>query len=310
MRTKDRSLLLERAVDDVLAQTYPDWFLVIVNDGGVAEAVDDIVDRRAPAFQGRVRVLHNVTSVGMEAASNLGIDASTSDFIVIHDDDDTWHPTFLARLVGHLDAHPEDAGAVARIELVWERVVHNEIQTLGREPFGQALTDVLLSDHMLHNRFVPISILYRRSVHEVVGPFREDMPVVGDWEFNLRMLSRFRVAIVEGPPLAFWHQRPEGLYGNTVTTAQTLHRRFDGIVRNDAFAQYVRENGPGLPLYITGFVDGRLIQVEQALMRRIDELESRLAERVSEPVSLRSEDRLLPQVRHLLRAVVRRALRR
>lgn len=305
MRTKNRSLLLERAVDDVLAQTFSDWCLVIVDDGGDAEAVDAVVARRETAFDGRVRVVHNAESVGMERASNLGIENSDSEFIAVHDDDDTWHPEFLTRLVGHLDAHPGDAAAVARIEIVWERIVHNEIEIIGREPFGQAVTDVLLSDHMLYNRFVPISLLYRRAIHEVVGMFEGGLPVVGDWHFNLRMLAHFRVVIVEGEPMAFWHQRREGLYGNTVTTSQALHRRYDGIVRNEAFAEYVREHGPGLPLYITGFVDGRLLQVEQAMMRRIDELEARLLARADEPVALRSQDRLAAQVRGLLRRIFR-----
>jgi glycosyltransferase involved in cell wall biosynthesis len=50
----------------------------------------------------------------MEAASNAGIAACDSDYIVIHDDDDSWCPDFLERTVAFLDG-PEGAryGGVA-----------------------------------------------------------------------------------------------------------------------------------------------------------------------------------------------------
>ena len=70
MRTKNRPLLLERALNDVLRQVFTDWTMVIVNDGGDPAPVDDLVRRYAEAFRGRVAVVHNRTSVGMEAASN------------------------------------------------------------------------------------------------------------------------------------------------------------------------------------------------------------------------------------------------
>jgi glycosyltransferase involved in cell wall biosynthesis len=50
-----------------------------------------------------LRVLHHAHSKGMEAASNAGIHASTGEFVVIHDDDDSWHPDFLRETVDYLD---------------------------------------------------------------------------------------------------------------------------------------------------------------------------------------------------------------
>ncbi|WP_422115332.1 glycosyltransferase [Brachybacterium sp. UNK5269] len=42
----------------------------------------------------------------MEAASNHGLRETTAPAVAVHDDDDTWHATFLQETLAHLEAHP------------------------------------------------------------------------------------------------------------------------------------------------------------------------------------------------------------
>src|SRR5690349_8594527 len=100
IRTKNRPLFLARALDSVLAQTYEDWVAVVVNDVGDREPVEAAVAAVADRARGRVHVLHNSVSRGREAAMNTGVHATASTFLVIHDDDDSWAPTFLEETVG------------------------------------------------------------------------------------------------------------------------------------------------------------------------------------------------------------------
>src|ERR1035437_4298058 len=102
-RTKDRPLLLQRSLRSVLGQSYLDWLHVIVNDGGDPVTVDGIVARFSQAYGRRVKVIHNEKSVGMQNASNIAIQATESEYIVIHDDDDSWTSVFLEECVKHLD---------------------------------------------------------------------------------------------------------------------------------------------------------------------------------------------------------------
>lgn len=253
MRTRDRPLLLERALEDVLAQTFNDWHLVVVNDGGDPATVTTMVTAREDRFAGRITVVHHETSLGMEAASNSGLRAVDSPYVVVHDDDDTWHPDFLDVTVGHLDGTPTDQGVMTRTEIVYERIDGAAIVEEGRELFWADLQAVTLHDMVKINRAVPISFLYRRSAHETIGPYDTHLPAVGDWAFHLRFLTAFTVGFIDGAPLAFWHQRPgqRGEAGNSVFKTAAEHRKFDLLLREAYFKDWVTSNGLGLPLYLT-----------------------------------------------------------
>ncbi|WP_053005232.1 polysaccharide pyruvyl transferase family protein [Kocuria sp. SM24M-10] len=282
MRTKDRSVLLRRALDDVLLQTFTDWRLVVVNDGGAPGPVDELIARRADAFAGRATVLHHRRSVGMEAATNRGLRALDSEFVVVHDDDDQWHPTFLQRTVAHLeDPRTTDDGVMVRTVIVYEEVEGDSVIERGREILEPDLRSITLVDLMKANRGVPISFLYRRAVHGVLGDYDESLPVVGDWEFHLRFVQTFTIGFLDGRPLAIWNQRPgqTGPLRNSVFDPSHAHHTYDLQVRERHFQQWVDENGIGLPLYLTKAVEREAVSLHHR-MDRSEELARELLDLV------------------------------
>ena len=64
-RTKDRQVLLRRAVLSVINQTYSDWIHVIVNDGGCSEVVEQSVAAHRKVYGDRLKILHHKESLGM-----------------------------------------------------------------------------------------------------------------------------------------------------------------------------------------------------------------------------------------------------
>lgn len=289
MRTRNRVLLLDRAVQDVLAQTFTDWLLVIVNDGGEASEVDAVVARYREGLAGRVIVVHHEVCGGMEAASNAGIGAADSEFITVHDDDDTWHPDFLKRTTDHLRT-TGDAGVAVRTEIVYERIEKNRIDEIGREIFQPDIRAITLFDAIRYNRCVPISLLYRRSVHDSVGYYDENLDVVGDWEFQLRLLQGHRIGFIDGEPRAFWHQRRDatGDLGNSVWVRDAAHEIFDRNVREGHLRSYVSEAGLGALLYLTKHQDQeadhfhRRLTYSEGLLRELIERTARLEEAISD----------------------------
>lgn len=274
-RTKSRPLLLSRALKDIAGQSFTDWHLAIINDGGDPAEIETLITSTEGLDPVKVTLVNNTESRGTSTTANQGVNATESEFIVLHDDDDLWHADFLARTVAYLRENPEAPGVTARTMIVHERQKGDSFEEYYRFEF-EPLPFVSYYDLLAVNRFVPISFLYRRSLHDELGLYREDLPVVEDWEFYLRIARRYQIAKLPGEPLAFWQQRPEatGASGNTVFVAQQEHMRWDRFVRDEAMTAHCKRYGDGdLLLMARGFRD-----VIDKMTVRIDQLEAQIAD--------------------------------
>jgi glycosyltransferase involved in cell wall biosynthesis len=102
--TYNRPALLARALESVLAQTLPDFEVVVVDDHS-EESIAAIVE----AFQdGRLRHLRQPENRGVASSTNLGLATARGDYICILNDDDCYLPDFLERMSRHLHATQAD----------------------------------------------------------------------------------------------------------------------------------------------------------------------------------------------------------
>jgi glycosyltransferase involved in cell wall biosynthesis len=270
-RTKSRPLLLQRALHSALAQTFQDWQQVIVNDGGDPAPVDRLVAAAADRYTGRSRVLHHDTSHGMEAASNAGLRASTSRYVVIHDDDDTWHPEFLQRTVHFLESKrnaPSVAGVITYTERIVEKLHNDQITKIRREDFTVRPDSTLFFRMLESNTFPPISFLYRRDVFDKIGYYREDLPVLGDWEFNVRFLQAYDIGFIR-ERLAYYHHRVAATdkdYNNSVVDADDKHKLYDVVLRNEWLRKDLEAGRLGIGVISNMARD---LRKKQSLMQRI-----------------------------------------
>ncbi len=253
VRTKDRPRFLSRTLENIAQQTFTDYTVCVINDGGDEQATRAVIEASplGSNAQDSSRVQLLTTAGGnMEAASNAGLAATTSEYVAIHDDDDLWAPEFLERTVAAL----EENGALMCTTRVVERYerenADGEFEVYEERIFHDGLPGIGLQFLFRTNRAVPIGILYRRSLHELVGFYDESLPVVGDWEFNMRAASVADILLVD-EPLAYWSLRPdaEGAEANSVKR-QADHARFDSLVRARAIREDLQAGArPGAYLY-------------------------------------------------------------
>ncbi|CAH2601897.1 Glycosyltransferase [Rhodovastum atsumiense] len=245
MRTKDRPLLLHRALASVLCQTSPNWHLYLVNDGGNREQLEDLLVDYDSAFGNRLTVVHHATSQGMENASNAGLSLGREEFVAVHDDDDSWHPEFLEATTAFLSAPANEhcVGVVTGCTQVTERLDDDDIEEIDRTVRRSNRTLVDLPALLVENRFPPICLLFRRAAVERIGPFNGALPVLGDWEFNIRLLLLGEIDFLDRN-LANYHLRVRGsgaAYGNTVVDGQAQQQRQNILLRNSILRNAIAE---------------------------------------------------------------------
>jgi glycosyltransferase involved in cell wall biosynthesis len=99
---------LEEAVDSVLAQSYPDWELLLVDDGS-NDTSAHIAHPYVGRFPDKVRYLNhdNHHNRSASASRNLGNNSAKGELIAFLDADDVWLPHKLERQVEIMRKHPD-----------------------------------------------------------------------------------------------------------------------------------------------------------------------------------------------------------
>jgi glycosyltransferase involved in cell wall biosynthesis len=248
-RTKDRPLLLPRVVQSLAAQSSQDFEWIVVNDGGSKDCVDAAISAAVALGITATMVQHDI-SRGMEAASNSGIKQAQEPYILIHDDDDSLAPEFIERTLGFLQNHPHYLGVVTHSNKIIEKIENGKVIKISSDPLNPGLESVDLSLLAMRNQFPPISFVFSRAAYDLVGGFNEALPVLGDWDFNLRMLLQGDIGLIP-QSLANHHHRYEiergkEVYGNTVTVGVQQHLAWESRYRHEKLREDLASGRVGL----------------------------------------------------------------
>lgn len=273
IRTSTRYIFLDRALKDIQKQNYKNWKIILVNDGGDSEKIEQII-KQNHLLSNQYEIHTNIGELGLNKAINIGAKAVRTEFVVIHDDDDTWHEAFLQETVDYLKQHTDCYGVVTLTNQVIEKVHGEEISIQKIKPFNPQLKDVIsLYDMIKNNLFSPISFVYRRKIYDAIGYYDESLEVLEDWEFNLRFLMKQDIYVIE-KALANYHIRPQNnmqaAFKNTVVAKRKLHQKYDTIIRNK-YLRYDLECGQvgiGIMMNILKWSDNRIMKKIKQYLRR------------------------------------------
>jgi glycosyltransferase involved in cell wall biosynthesis len=93
---------IKDTIDSVIAQTYPDWEIIVVNDGST-DGTPDLVIKEA---DNRIKMIHQ-SNGGVSSARNNGLKHATGEYVIFLDADDLLTPGFLTARVNFLTRIPE-----------------------------------------------------------------------------------------------------------------------------------------------------------------------------------------------------------
>jgi glycosyltransferase involved in cell wall biosynthesis len=104
MPVYNREEIVKTAIASVKAQTYPNWELLLIDDGS-SDGTVKVINQHA-VEDVRIRCLKNTHKKGPSGARNQGLDDATGKYIAYQDSDDEWIPTHLEAMVNYLEKYP------------------------------------------------------------------------------------------------------------------------------------------------------------------------------------------------------------
>jgi len=203
----NRAHLIGRALESLRRQTYRDFEVVLGDDG----STDDTIAVAQKAWP-ELKVARLPVNRGASSARNAAIRASSGHFLAFLDSDDEWLPEKLAVHMDYLQQHPE----VAVCACAYRKQSRDGCSTLVSAPHPADLTKALHSALDFHGASTPV---VRREVLDEVGFQDEDLRILEDWDWMLRISQRHRIEVLD-EPLAIIHENnpspPDRMRDSTV----------------------------------------------------------------------------------------------
>lgn len=203
--TYNRAYCIRRSIDSVLAQSFTDFELIVIDDGSKDDTKSIVESYDDP----RIVFLHHSGNRGQTPRLNEGLAAARADLIAFQDSDDEWLPEKLGKQVGAMRDLPPSVGVVytdkwrcekGREKYHW-RSPHNMPE------HGNIFRKGL--DDQLHN-IGPQSVLIRRACFDDVGLFDERLVNFNDWEMFIRISRKYLFFHIP-EPLVNYHVSDDAL---------------------------------------------------------------------------------------------------
>src|SRR5918998_6058271 len=175
---------LGEAIESVLAQSYPNFEIIVVDDGST-----DDTSEVAGSYP-KVRLVRQENQ-GLSGARNAGLARSEGEYVVFLDADDRLLPEALETGLEYLDAHPE----CAFVHGHYRYITVDGLPLYNSERPQPVIAEDRHYAELLHNNYIAMlaTVMYRRAVFESVGGFDTSLSACEDYELYLRIARRFLV---------------------------------------------------------------------------------------------------------------------
>lgn len=186
----NRAAYIVQALRSVLAQSFDDFELIVVDDG----SQDDSYERAIALNDPRIVCVRQSNSGRPAVPRNLGIRMARGSLVAFLDSDDVWLPETLERLIHALDRRP-DAGMSYGLATRFDG--QRELGLAG--PKTASLSERIFEQLLLDGNFIPTaSAMVRREVLERVGGFNEhpSFKAVEDFDLWLRVAHDYPALLV------------------------------------------------------------------------------------------------------------------
>ncbi|MHB8629643.1 MAG: glycosyltransferase family 2 protein [Aggregatilineales bacterium] len=244
------------ALDSALAQTYPNYELIIIDDGSTDNS-PAILDRYAHQSPDRIRVIHQANQ-GVGQARMRAVHEAHGEFIVPLDADDRLHPDAIAAWMNYWTIHPHFALIYSPFYRIDAQGTVVAMIDFAGDRSGEPLEGHVLSTFLIGNVIQVMSLIRRDALLEVGGYVTNELNSrtgSEDYLLYLRLLAAGYEFGYVPRPLSYYRNTPESMSKDRGFMAESEIKVISYMMRHhsDAMSQawYVGRQAREHHFYVT-----------------------------------------------------------
>lgn len=228
------------ALDDILNQSYSNWETIVVDDCS-PDASGEIAKRYAKK-DSRIKVISHDHNRGLSAARNTGLGLAQGSYVWFPDPDDRYEKELLNQVAGSLQSHKSPVVLIGHREDYfsssgeYERSIDFVLNGsfLDQEHLRNAVIDL---ERQTQYGYAWNKIYNRQYLLDGKYSFVEDLPLIEDIEFNIRVFQNLPSLNIVGAPLYHYAKREKAnLTNKFVPRYYEVHRKRIQLLRDQQYS--------------------------------------------------------------------------
>jgi len=197
---------LRESIDSVIAQTYTNWELLIVDDCSTDETAE--ISKEYIEKDSRIKYFLNEVNLRLPRNLNKGFSLAKGDYLTWTSDDNKYKPEAIEKMVNALETNDEVQFVYASCRMIDDD--GNEIEYIMVDSNG--------TNKIVGINPVGACFMYTRKVYEVIGDYNHELILVEDFDYWQRIFMKFKtVAITE---ILYFYRMHSGNLTNTMRKEQ------------------------------------------------------------------------------------------
>lgn len=183
---------LSEAIDSILAQTFPDFELIIIDDASSDDSqaiINGYTDKR-------IRLLINESNLGLPASLNKGIRYAQGKYIVRMDSDDISLPDRIEKQVRFMDAHPDIAASSGNYYMI------DSFGNISKNIFGRIRSHKMNEKMLQRYALIPSPLVHpaaiiRKEVFDKGVAYNEKYKAAQDYDLWLNIWEKYKLGNIK-----------------------------------------------------------------------------------------------------------------
>lgn len=179
-------------LQSVLAQTYTNYEIIVVDDG----STDDSVQRIREINNDKLRLVQKKNS-GVSSARNRGIQEAKYDYVALLDGDDLWEKNYLEEQVKLIHDFPKAMMWGINYAEIYNGQLLRTVSTGLPKGYRGYVEDYFQMQNRVSDLFCSSSVIIKKNVFEQIGFFDERIKFAEDSDMWFRIIATYQVAFYD-----------------------------------------------------------------------------------------------------------------